>query len=103
MGKWKILGIVDEGVNDDIYILLEYWGFHGRNVDKFWVCLSGLLRILLNLIRRLVFLGILFLILVHFMLDLIILLFGMTCVFLLIIILLHFFMHTMLNLIHPYL
>ena len=53
MGKWKILGIVDEGVNDDIYILLEYWGFHGRNVDKFWVCLSGLLRILLNL-RKLV-------------------------------------------------
>ena len=33
MGKWEILGIVDEGVNSEIRILLQFWDFHRKNVD----------------------------------------------------------------------
>ena len=33
MGKWKILDIVDEGVNSEECVLLEYWGFRGKRVD----------------------------------------------------------------------
>ena len=53
------------------------------------VHLSGLLGIYLNLKRLVVFLDVLFLILMHSMLDLIILHFGVICVGLLIIVLLH--------------
>jgi len=67
------------------------------------VCLSGLIGIHLSLRRLVVFLEILPLILVHSMLDLIMLLFDVTCVVLMTIILLHVLsMYAMLNLIHPY-
>ena len=33
-GKWKILDIVDEGVNCETLILLEYWDFYPKNVDE---------------------------------------------------------------------
>jgi len=67
------------------------------------VCLSGLLGIHLTLTRLVVFLDILFPILVHFMLDRILLLCGVTCVIPLTILLVHVpIMHAMLILIHPY-
>ena len=63
------------------------------------VCLSGLLRTHLSLKRLVVFVYILFPILVYFMLDLIMLLFGVTCVILMTIVLHHvLIMHVMLNL-----
>jgi len=34
VGKWKILGIIDEGVNNQTRILLQYLDFHGKNVDE---------------------------------------------------------------------
>ena len=36
MGKWEILGIIDEGVNNETRILLQYWDFHRKCVDKVW-------------------------------------------------------------------
>jgi len=30
------LDIIDEGVNSKIQTLLEYWGFHSKNVDDAW-------------------------------------------------------------------
>ena len=64
--------------------------------------LSGLLESQLNLRRLVVFLNILSLILVHSMLDLIMLRFGVICIVLLLIILLQVLsMHAMLNMIHP--
>jgi len=36
LGKWEILDIVDEGVNCETRILLEYEDIHGRNVDNAW-------------------------------------------------------------------
>jgi len=36
VGKWKILGIVDEGVNSESRILLEFWDFYRKNVNKAW-------------------------------------------------------------------
>ena len=36
VGKWKILGIVDEGVNTETRILLQFWDFHGLTVDDVW-------------------------------------------------------------------
>ena len=36
VGKWEILGIVDEGVNNETRILLQFWDFHGLNVDDAW-------------------------------------------------------------------
>ena len=42
--KWEILGVVNEGVNYETYILLECWDFHSKNVDKSWdihECLIG--------------------------------------------------------------
>jgi len=32
VSKWKILGIIDEGVNSETRTLLEYWSFHGKSV-----------------------------------------------------------------------
>jgi len=40
VGKLKILGIIDEGVNNETQILLQYWNFHGQNVDKTWILLE---------------------------------------------------------------
>ena len=34
------MDIVDEGVNSKIPILLEYWDFHGKNVDDAWYLLE---------------------------------------------------------------
>ena len=68
------------------------------------ICLNGLLGIHLNLKRLVVFLNNHFVILVHFMLDRIMLLFGITFVVLLTIILFYVLsMHAMLSLIHPFL
>ena len=36
MEKWEILGIVDEGVNSETRILLQFWDFHRLNVDDAW-------------------------------------------------------------------
>ena len=30
MGKCKVLGIIDEGVNNETRILLQYWDFRGK-------------------------------------------------------------------------
>jgi len=32
--KWVILGIIDEGVNNETRVLLQYWDFNGKNVDE---------------------------------------------------------------------
>jgi len=42
VGKWEILGIVDEGVNNETRILLQCWDFHGQNVYEAWSLLAGL-------------------------------------------------------------
>ena len=34
VGEWKILGIIDEGVNNKTRIVLQYWDFYGKNVDE---------------------------------------------------------------------
>ena len=40
VGKWEILDIFDEDVNNETRILLEYQDFHGRNVDDAWYLLK---------------------------------------------------------------
>ena len=40
VGKREILGIVDEGVNSEIRILLQFWNFHGLTVDDAWSLLE---------------------------------------------------------------
>ena len=40
VGKWEILDIVDEDVNSETRVLLEHWGFHGKNVDDAWYLLE---------------------------------------------------------------
>ena len=40
MGKWKILGIIDEGVNNEARILLQYCHFRGKSVDEPWSLLE---------------------------------------------------------------
>ena len=102
--QWKILGIVEEGVNNETRILLQYWDFIVKILMKHEICLNRLLGTHLSLKRLVAFVDILFPILVHFMLDLIMLLVDVTCVVLLIIILFHVHsMHAILNLIHPFL
>jgi len=67
---------------------------------KLGFCLSGLLGIHLSLKRLVAFVDIHFMVHVHSMLDLIMLLFGGTCVILLLIMLVHVrIMHTVLILI----
>jgi len=34
MGKWEILGIIDKGVNSKTRILLQFWDFDVKNVNK---------------------------------------------------------------------
>ena len=36
MGKWEIVGIIDEGVNNETRILLQFWNFHSQNIDEAW-------------------------------------------------------------------
>jgi len=38
--KWKILGIIDECVNNETRILLQFWDFHGKSVDEAWFLLE---------------------------------------------------------------
>jgi len=40
VGKWKILGIIDEGVNSKIRVLLRYWDFQCKCVDETWCLLE---------------------------------------------------------------
>jgi len=40
VGKWEILGIIDEGVNNETRILVEYWDFHGKTIDEAWSLLE---------------------------------------------------------------
>jgi len=40
VSKWEILGIVDEGVNSETRILLQFWDFHRLNVDDAWYLLE---------------------------------------------------------------
>jgi len=40
VGKWKILGNIDEGVNSKFRILLQYWDFHYKCVDEAWCLLK---------------------------------------------------------------
>jgi len=35
-GKWEVLSIIDEGVNNETRILLKFWDFHGKSVDEAW-------------------------------------------------------------------
>ena len=39
-GKQEILGIIDEGVNDETRILLQYWDFHCKSVNEAWCLLD---------------------------------------------------------------
>jgi len=39
VAKWEILGIVDEGVNSETRILLQFWDFHRLNADDAWALL----------------------------------------------------------------
>jgi len=34
VGEWEILGIVDEGVNNETRSLLQFCDFHDKNVDE---------------------------------------------------------------------
>ena len=78
--------------------------FIEKNVEKLGLCLSGLHGIRLNLRRLVVFLNIHFMILVRFMLDCTMLLFGVTYVILLPIKLVHvLIMHAILSLTRLYL
>ena len=38
--NWKILAIVDEGVNSEVGALLEFWGCHAKHVDDAWYFLE---------------------------------------------------------------
>ena len=40
VGKWKILGIVDEGVNSETRILSQYWDLNCKSVDDAWCLLE---------------------------------------------------------------
>jgi len=104
VGKWKILGIVDEGVNKKTRILLQFWDFIVKMLMKLGLCLNGLLGIRLNLKRLVVFMVIHFMIHVHSMLNHTMLIFRVICVILLPIMLVHvLIMHTVLILIRLYL
>jgi len=99
VSKWEILDIIDGGVNSVIRIHLEYRDFQVKMLMMHGICLSGWLRIHLNLRRLVMFLDIHFLILARSIPDLIMLLFGVTYINLLIMILIHvLIMHAMLNL-----
>jgi len=98
VGKWDILGIIDEGVNNETRILLRYWNFHCKIIDEAWPLLEWIAWIRLSLKRLVIFRDVIFLFLVHFMLDHIMLLCGVTCVVLTIILHHALIMHVMLNL-----
>jgi len=64
--KWEILGTIDEGVNNETRILLQFWDFHGKSVMKLGLCLSGLLGTRLSLKRLVAFMDMYFMIYVPF-------------------------------------
>ena len=41
VGKWESFGIIDEGVNNETRILLQYSNFHRKVLMKLGLCLSG--------------------------------------------------------------
>ena len=95
MGKWKILDIVDEGVNSEI----QTRDFHAQGVDKAWSLLELLAWDSFEFAKASYVSRYSFPIPVHFMLDLIIPFFGVTCAILLTLMLIHVsIMHAMLNL-----
>ena len=104
IGKWEILGIVDEGLNNETIILLQYWDLHRRNVDEAWCLLEWVAWDSLSLKRLVAFMDFYFMTHVHFMLDSTKLLFGVIFVILLPIMLVHvLIMHIVLLLICLYL
>ena len=40
VGKWEILGIIDEGVNSEIRIFLQFLDFYGKNINEAWCLLQ---------------------------------------------------------------
>ena len=40
VAKLETLDVVNEGVNNETQTLLEYWGFHGKNIDDAWYLLE---------------------------------------------------------------
>jgi len=100
--KWKILGIIDEGGNRKPEFFYNIGIFMVKMSMKHGGCLSGYLGTHLSLL--VVFMDIYFITHVYLMLNLIVLLFGVSCVILLTLMLIHFhILHTMLVLIHLYL
>ena len=82
-------------MNSETRILLQFWDFHGLTIDDAWSLLEWVAGILLNLTRLVVFIIIYFPIHVHFMLDHTMLLFGVICVVLLPIMLVHVLIYFM--------
>ena len=104
MGKWEILGLIDESVNSKTRILLQYSDFHGQNVNEAWSLLEWVAWDSFEFEKASCVSGYSFPVLVHSMVDRIILLFGVNCVIPLTITLVHIhIMHIMLILIHLYL
>ena len=104
VGKWKIVGIIDEGVNNETEFFYNFGIFIVKMLMKHGICLNGLLGIRLSLKRLVAFLDIYFMFHVHSMLNRTVLLCGVTCVILLLIMLVHVrIMHTVLILICLYL
>ena len=89
VGKWEILGIIDEGVDSETQILLQYWDFHCLNVDEAWNLLEWIAWDSFEFKRLVVFLDIYFMIHVQSMLNRTTLLLGVICVILLPILLVH--------------
>jgi len=104
VGKWEILGIMDEGVNNETRILYNFVIFMVKMLMKLGLCLCGLHGIHLSLKRPVVFMPIHLMTHVHSMLNHIMLLCGVICVILQPIMLVHvLIMHVVLLLIRLYL
>ena len=102
-GKWKILGIIDEGVNHETRILLQYLDFHGKNIDEAWSLLEWVAWDSFEFDKASHICGYSFPNPCVFMLNRTMLLFGVICVVLLPIMLVHvLMMHAILILIHLY-
>ena len=41
-GKWKILGVVNAGMDYETRTLLEYWSFHSKGMNEAWDILGWL-------------------------------------------------------------
>ena len=89
VGKWEILGIVDEGVNSETRILLQFWDFQRLNVDDAWSLLVWVAWDSFEFEKACCVYRYSFPIHVHFMLDHTMLICGVICVILLPILLTH--------------